>query len=121
MEEARRPWALTKRPWLLSTALLTYVVGMAAVASAAFVHDACFGRYGSEPPERGPLTKYCNAVNPTHPWLSFTVPPILVMLVGAYLLRRRGWMALSLAAMLCVLVIANAVVATHLHHGYFGA
>jgi hypothetical protein len=30
-------------------------------------------------------------------------------------------MALLLAVVLCVLVIANAIVATHLHYSYFGA
>jgi hypothetical protein len=121
MEESRQPWILTRKPWILTNALLAYFVAMAALVSAALVHNACFGKFGSEPPEGGPLASYCNAVNPTHPWFSFTIPPVLVMLVGGYLLRRHGWMALLLAAVLCILVIANAVVATHLHYSYFGA
>lgn len=85
------------------------------------MHSACHGTFGSEPPERGPLVGYCNAVDPLHPWIAFTVPPVLAMLAGGYLLRRHGWMALLLAAVLCVLVIVDAIVATHLHGGYFGA
>jgi hypothetical protein len=121
MEETRRPWVLTRKPWILTTAVLAYVVAIAALTSAAFVHNACFGTFGSEPPERGPLVSYCNAINPTHPWFSFTVPPVLAMLAGGYLLRRHGWLALLLAAALCALVIADAIVATHLHRSYFGA
>lgn len=121
MEEKRKRWILIREPWLLTTAVSVYVVAIAALSSAAFVHGACYGTFGSEPPESGPLVSYCNAVDPTHPWLSLTVPPVLVMLAGGYLLRRRGWAPLALAAILCVFVIANAVVATHLHRGYFGA
>jgi hypothetical protein len=111
----------TPKPWILSTLLLTYAVALAALISASFVHDACLGTFGSEPPEGGPRVGYCNAVVPTHLWFSLTTAPVLVMLVGGYLLRRRGWWALALAALLCLLVIADAVVATHLHYGYFGA
>jgi len=121
MEGTRSPGVLTRKPWILTTLVLAWVVAIVALSSAAFVHNACFGTFGSEPPERGPLVSYCNAINPTHPWFSFTIPPILVMLIGGYLLRRHGWMALLLAAVLCVLVIADAIVATHLHHSYFGA
>ena len=121
MEETRRPWVLTRKPWILTTAVLVYVVAIVALSSAAFVNNACSGTFGSEPPERGPLVSYCSAIDPTHPWFSFTIFPVLVMLVGGYLLRRHGWMALLLAAVLCVLVIADAIVATHLHYGYFGA
>jgi hypothetical protein len=116
-----QPWILARKPWLLTNVVLAYVVAIVALASAAFVHNACYGTFGSEPPERGPLVSYCNAINPTHPWISFTIPPVLAMLVGGYLLRRHGWMALLLAGILCVLVIANAIVATHLHYSYFGA
>jgi hypothetical protein len=121
MEERQRPWILTRRPWILPTAGLVYTVALAALSSAAFLQHACFGTFGSEPPEGGPRVAYCNAVGPTHPWFSLTIPPILVMLVGGYLLRRHGWMAVLLAVILCVAVIANAVVATHLHYTYFGA
>jgi hypothetical protein len=121
MEETRRAWVLTRKPWILTTVVLVYVVAIVALASASFVHDACFGRFGSEPPEGGPLVSYCNAINPTQPWLSFTIPPVLVMLVGGYLLRRHGWLALVLAGVLSVLLIADAIVATHLHYNYFGA
>ncbi|HKZ14410.1 MAG TPA: hypothetical protein VJL81_11245 [Solirubrobacterales bacterium] len=121
MEETPRPWVLTREPWILTTLVLAWVVAIVALSSAAFVHNACFGRFGSEPPERGALVSYCNTINPTHPWFSFTIPPVLVMLIGGYLLRRHGWMALLLAAVLCFLVIADAIVATHLHYGYFGA
>ena len=110
----------TRKAWILTTLVLAYVVAVAALASAAFVHDSCHGRFGSEPPETGPLVSYCDAINPTHPWISLTIFPVLVMLAGGYLLRRRGWMALLLAAALCLLVIADAIVATHLHYGYFG-
>jgi uncharacterized protein YqgC (DUF456 family) len=121
MEETRRPWVLRNRPWILTALLLAYLVAVAALSSAAFVHNSCSGTFGSEPPERGALVGYCDAVGPTHPWYSLTIPPILAMLVGGYLLRRHGWMALLLAAVLCILVIANAVVVTHLHYSYFGA
>lgn len=113
-----QPWILARKPWLLTNFVLAYVVAIVAVASASFVHSACFGKFGSEPPERGPLVSYCNAINPTHPWFSSTIPPVLVMLIGAYLLRRHNWMALVLATVLCVLVIADAIVATHLHYSY---
>jgi hypothetical protein len=121
MEGTRSSGVLTRKPWILTTLVLAWVVAIVALSSAAFVHNACFGTFGSEPPERGPLVSYCNAINPTHPWFSFTIPPILVMLIGGYLLRRHGWMVLRLAAVLWVLVIADAIVATHLHHSYFGA
>jgi hypothetical protein len=121
MEETRTPWILTRNPWILTTVVLVYVVAIVALSSAGIVHNACSGTFGSEPPERGSRVSYCDAVDPTHPWFSFTIPPVSLMLVGGYLLRRHGWMALLLAVVLCIIVITNAIVATHLHASYFGA
>jgi hypothetical protein len=120
MGETQRSWVLTRKPWILTTAVLGYVVAIVALPSAALVQNACLGTFGSEPPQGGSGLSYCNGVGPTHPWFSLTIPPVLVMLVGGYLLRRHGWLSVVLAAVLSAAAIANAVVVTHLHYTYFG-
>lgn len=47
MEETRPTWVLTNRPWILTTLPLAYLVAVAALSSAAFVHNSCSGTFGA--------------------------------------------------------------------------
>jgi hypothetical protein len=96
---------------------LTLAVVIVALSAAAAVHQGCFEATPFEPPIGGtPRAGYCDAINPTHPWLSLTIVPALAMLGGGFLLRRRAWAVYLLAALLCAAVIANALVANKLEY-----
>jgi hypothetical protein len=102
---------------------LTVAVAIVALSAAAAVHQGCFEATPFEPPVAGtPRAGYCDAVNATHPWLSLTIVPVAAMLGGGYLLRRRSaWWVYLLAALLCVAVVANALVANNLGYSSVNA
>src|SRR5664279_5584703 len=67
------------------------VVAVVAVACAAAVHTACFSPPVpfSTPDPGTPRGNYCDAVNPTHPWLSLTLAPVALSLILAFVFRRQ--------------------------------
>jgi hypothetical protein len=96
---------------------LTAAVAIVALSAAAAVHQGCFEATPFEPPLAGtPRAGYCDAINPSHPWLSLTIVPVLAMLGGGFLLRPRGWCVYLLAAVIIAAVVANAVVANNLEY-----
>ncbi len=101
----------------LRIAGLAVLVAVIALGAAAFIHEACFEALPFEPPGVGtPRAGYCDAINPSHPWFSLTVVPVLAMLIGGFLLRRLPRAAFVLSAVLCAIVVANAVVVNGLEY-----
>jgi hypothetical protein len=87
------------------------LVAFTAVGCAWVVHVACFDTASPVgPPEvTTPRAGYCDAINATHPWLSLTVGPTLAMALIGYALRRQPWIVLSISALMCTALVANAI------------
>jgi hypothetical protein len=108
-----RATARAKRDW---TVVLVSVaaVALAAVISAVSLHESCFDPLNGIA-NSSQRAGYCSAVEPTHPWLSLMVLPILVMLGTAFALSSRKWLVYSVAAMLAVALIFDAGIVSGMH------
>jgi hypothetical protein len=91
------------------------LVAFVGVLSALGVHSACFN-----PPPPGLVTgpgtprgEYCSAVVGAKPWILLTIVPCALVAVAARLVRRPG-LVLMLAIAICVVLIANVLVANDL-------
>jgi hypothetical protein len=91
------------------------LVALVAVLSALGVHSACFNATPVVAvPESGtPRAEYCSAVIGAKPWILLTIVPCALVAVAARLLRRPG-LILVLAIAICVLLVANVLVASDL-------
>jgi hypothetical protein len=108
---ARRDWT--------ATIVATATVALTATVGAVTVHEDCFGATPFEPPAAGtPRAGYCDAVDPTHPWFSLLLLPVTAMLIAALLLNRRRWLIYSLAAVLSVALVANAIIVSGMQYDY---
>jgi hypothetical protein len=108
---ARRDWTAS----LVGTA----TVALTATIGAVTVDQDCHEATPFEPPAAGTARAgYCDAIDPTHPWFSLLVLPILVMLFAALLLNRRKWLVYSLAVVLSVALVANAIIVSGLQYQY---
>jgi hypothetical protein len=94
------------------------VVAIVAVACAAAVHNACFSPPVpfSTPDPGTPRGNYCDAVNPTQPWLSLTLLPVAVSLVVAFIFRRHWRVLMLVTVAIAGLLVANALVANNLDY-----
>jgi hypothetical protein len=98
--------------------LLLLVTGVAATAAAcaAGVHNGCF----HPPPPVGrpdpstPRGEYCRVVLSTKPWVLLIVGPSLLVLLAAAAARRNAFLVVSFAIVLCLILVANAIVANSL-------
>lgn len=97
-------------------ASVVILVALVALCCAWAVHQACF--HPPPPvtrPDGGtPRGGYCDAVNATRPWLSLTLGPTLAMTLIALSGRRLPWLVLAMAAIICAVMIANAIIANNL-------
>src|SRR5258708_5080000 len=91
------------------------MVALVGVLSALGVHSACFN--ATPPvavPEPGtPRAEYCSAVIGAKPWLLLTIVPCALVAVAARLVRRPG-LIFVLAIAICVVLVANMMVAADL-------
>jgi hypothetical protein len=91
------------------------LVGVFGGYCSVLVHDACF--HPPPPvllPEPGtPRGRYCSAVIPEKPWILMLIAPCaIVLLTGLVVSKRR--VAFVVALVLCVVLVANAIVANAL-------
>jgi hypothetical protein len=98
-----------RRDWVVFLVTVT-AVALAAVVASVSLHESCFDPIAGVPAGGTPRAGYCEAVEPTHPWLTLMVLPILAM-VGvnlAFPSRRR--LVYAVAAVLVVGLVVNAAV-----------
>jgi hypothetical protein len=105
--------ARARRDWTVILVSVAAVV-LAAVISAVSLHESCFDPLNGIA-DSSQRAGYCSAVEPTHPWLSLMVLPILVMFGTAFALSSRKWLVYSVATMLAVALIVNAAVVSGIH------
>jgi hypothetical protein len=79
------------------------------------VHNACFNASPPMPvPDPGsPRGNYCSIVIPEKPWIVMLIAPCALVLVTGLVARREG-VAFFVAAVLCVVLFANSIVANSL-------
>ncbi len=90
-------------------------VALAAVIGAVSLHESCFDPMNGVAAGGAQRAGYCSAVEPTHPWLSLMVLPVLVMLGTAVAFSSRKWLVYSVAAVLTVALIVNAGIVSGMH------
>jgi hypothetical protein len=105
------------KPERIAVVVLTaFIVGAVATLCAALVHQACFH---SSPvfdrPEPGtPRAHYCSAASPGAAWVILIAVPTACAVGALPLLRLRVGAFWAVIAVLCVLMFANAWVASSL-------
>jgi hypothetical protein len=91
------------------------LVGVFGGYCSVLVHDACF--HPPPPvslPEPGtPRNHYCSAVVPEKPWILMVIAPCAIVLLTGLVVPRKG-VAFIVAVVLCVVLVANAIVANDL-------
>jgi hypothetical protein len=108
---ARRSWT----PAIVATA----GVALTATIGAVSIHQDCHEATPFQPPAAGTARAgYCSAVDPTHPWFSLLVLPVLAMALAALLLDRRSRWIYCLAIVLSVALIANAIIVSGMQYEY---
>jgi hypothetical protein len=101
--------------WLVLFLLVT--VAVVSVLGALGVHQACFHPPPPVdlPDPRTPRGRYCSAVWPTEPWISF--PVAAMVLTGVFVLATRRhwpWALVTFVALLCTAFVVNAIVVNSL-------
>jgi hypothetical protein len=106
-----------RRDW---TVILVSVTGvaLAAVVGTVALNEACFDPIGG--PAGPPRGNYCEAVDPTHPWLTLMVLPILVMVGVNLAFPTRKRLVYAIAVLLAVALVVNAAVVSGLDAGFGG-
>jgi len=91
------------------------LVALVGALSALGVHSACFNPPPpvSVPDPGTPRAEYCSAVIGAKPWILLTIVPCALLAVAARFVRRPG-LILALAIAICVVLIANVLVANDL-------
>jgi hypothetical protein len=110
--EGRRDW----------TVILVSVTGvaLAAVVGTVALHEACFDPIGGQPGTGTPRGSYCEAVDPTHPWLTLMVLPILVIVGVNLAFPTRKRLVYAFAVLLAIALVVNAAVVSGLDAGFGG-
>lgn len=91
------------------------LVGIFGGFCSLLVHEACLN---ASPPlpvaEPGtPRGRYCSAVIPEKPWILMLIAPCAIVLLTGLLVPRKG-VAFIVALVLCLVLVANAIVANDL-------
>ncbi len=91
------------------------LVALAGVLSALGVHSACFNPPPpvSVPTPGTPRAEYCSAVIGAKPWILLTIVPCALVAAAARVVRRPG-LIFALAIAICVVLIANVIIANNL-------
>jgi hypothetical protein len=91
------------------------LVALVGVLCALGVHSACFNPPPpvSVPDPGTPRAEYCSAVIGAKPWILLTIVPCALVAVAARVVRRPG-LIFALAIAICVVLIANVIVANDL-------
>jgi hypothetical protein len=85
-------------------------VALAAVVCAVSLHESCFEPIGGAPDGGTPRAGYCDAVGPTHPWLTLMVLPVLVVIGVNVAFPARKRLIYSVALLIAIALVVNAAV-----------
>jgi hypothetical protein len=90
--------------------------GIWSVLCAALLHHGCFD---ISPPFPSPVpstprAEFCDSINSAIPWISLTVFPTALVAVLAWVNRRHPRRVALFALCVCLLLIANAIIANSL-------
>jgi hypothetical protein len=94
----------------------TLVVGVWSVLCAALVHHGCYDISAPipQPFPSTPRADYCDSVGSATPWITLTFVPTVLMAATAWLNLGNPRRVTAIAFVLCLALIANAVVANSL-------
>lgn len=99
---------VSKRAWFAAAASLVFLVALVAAGNAALVHHGCFDIPGK--PNNGTARwQYCEAAVSLKPWVSFIAFPAIVATLIAIATRPRLRLLAIFTAVICCVLVANAI------------